>query len=481
MPFPGAQKAEEELSECSELTTTTTTTTTTPSTTSHGYHPSQLPQEPSYILSLFSSQQQHDLFAVFVFSNSQAGTLPVNTLSALTPQLAHANLAVREMCCAIGAAAAAFTVPGTPAAVDEVQYEASLRHYNRALRAVRAAVPERDALLTVALVSILFVTYDMLRGDMKTAFAHFNHGRRIIDSYFDARCRDAGQPLSQLRLSTLEAAVFEMLQRLTTHPWVLDLDQQGTRLDGHRELSHACCRSGRHRGRVRDLPESFRDLAAALRWWDVVQHFLLHQLQATHASSSSSPEPSPSPSEPSPSSTSSPPSRPMPDSAWNASLSALRSWHNSFSPLLQSARLHKSTDPYRYLNACTLETLYLESLTSLHARHGGGDVDVLPDVKRVYLDMVQTTRQMQQRYARSTFLDNAIMRPLTYVAYKSVDTDVREGIREVLEGSVGASHMAAPLRSMMNRKRGEAVPQKMRNIERAMGWYFTSCGVTQVL
>jgi hypothetical protein len=168
------------------------------------------------------------------------------------------------------------------------------------------------------------------------------------------------------------------------------------------------------------------------------------------------------------------------DSEWTESFAALHGWHNSFSPLLQSATLRKRDDPYSYLNACTLETLYLESLTSLHLHHRK-DCNVLPDVKPIYLEIIHTAQEMQRHCSKTAFLDNAIMRPLTFVLYKCRDADVRQGIKEILEASDKNSQMAVPLLTMMDRKQGEEVPQKMRNIERAMGWYFTACGVTQVL
>ncbi|KAH6884135.1 hypothetical protein B0T10DRAFT_493671 [Thelonectria olida] len=442
----------------------------------------QILTEPNYILNLFNSQQQWDLFSVFVFSNEQAGTLPINTLSALTPQLAQHEVAIREICCAIGAAAGAFTILNTPPAADEINYNASLKHYNRALQAIRRAESSTNTLLTVAIVSILFVTYDMLRGDMKTAFAHFSHGHRIINSYFDERCKETGLPFSKLQFSTLESAVFEMLQRLTTHPWALNLGF-GSSAD-HKLLR--CCQGGKDMHRVQDMPESFRDLAQALKWWDVVQHFLLHRVrgigtQERVSSASSSPK---SFSDPSPLSSLSPeqcqPGSVLEDSEWTESFAALHGWHNSFSPLLQAARLRKTEDPYPYLNACTLETLYLESLTSLHLHHRK-ECNVLPDVKPIYLEMIQTTKEMQRHCSKTALLDNAIMRPLTFVLYKCRDADICQGIKDILEVSDRNSRMAAPLLSMMHRKQGEEVPQKMKNLERAMGWYFTSCGVTQVL
>ncbi|KPM43805.1 hypothetical protein AK830_g2724 [Neonectria ditissima] len=422
--------------------------------------------EPNSVLSTFNTQQQWDMFSVFLFINEQAGTLPVNILSSLTPQIAQQDVAVREICCAIGAAANAFTHPDSDPSADEAQYKLSLVHYNRALRCIREANSSTSALLTVAVVSILFVTYDMIRGDMVTAFAHFDHGHRITEAYFDERCKETGLPFSQLPLSTLESALFDIVQRLTTHPWALELGFDGCAVN---HKLHNWAQDRKHTYLVKEMPASFKDLAETLRWWDVTQYFLVHRAQTFVSDKSSR---------------SSPVSSPDIDSqnankeTWDEPFWALDQWHNSFAPLLQSAKQKKDEDPYTYLHAYTLETLYLETLTSLHLYHRR-DSNVLPDVKPIYLDMMRTTREMQQRCnkpSEAAVLDNAIIRPLMFVLYKCRDADVRQSIKEILEGVDQSSRMAMPLLTMMERKQETRVSSKLRNIERSLGWYFTACG-----
>ncbi|KAK7419753.1 hypothetical protein QQX98_003125 [Neonectria punicea] len=415
--------------------------------------------------SAFNNQQEWDIFSVFLFFNQQSGTLPINMLSALTPQIAQHDVAVREICSAIGGAANAFTNPHSDPCADEAQYRLSLVHYNRALRAIRETDSTTSALLTVAVVSILFVTYDMIRGDMPTAFAHFNHGHRITEAYFDQRCKETGLSLSQLPFSALESALFDMLQRLTTHPWALELGVDGSTIN--HEL-HKWCQFRKHKYLVQDMPASFRDLAEALRWWDIAQNFLVHHMQPSVPEGQLSPRSSPGLQK-------NQNKTKVENAAWEEPFAALYRWHSSFVPLLQTARQRKVGDPYTYLNACTLETLYLETLTSLHFYHRR-DSNVLPDVKPIYLDMMKTTREMQERCNKADVLDNAIIRPLIFVLYKCRDDDVRQGIKEILEDIDKSSMMATPLLSMMKGKKGVDVSPKLRNIERSLGWYFTACG-----
>ncbi|KAF7553100.1 hypothetical protein G7Z17_g3865 [Cylindrodendrum hubeiense] len=298
--------------------------------------------EPNYILSLFNNQQDWDTFSLFLFTNEQAGTLPVNTLSALTPQVAHQHVAVREVCCAIAAATSAFTFPNSDPSADEVHYKISLTHYNRALRAIREAETSTSTLLTVAVVSLLFVTYDMVRGDMPTAFAHFDHGHRIINRYFDERCKETGLAFSKLRLSALEAAILEIQQRLTIQPWALDLGISESKVDSRRpNPSHGL----KNKHSIRDMPSSFHDLAEALKWWDVTQQFLLDRIQAIDVqkeaafSSTSSSE---SPYSPDSFRSTTPHKEELvalEHTVWDISFAALNSWHNKFALLLQPLQI----------------------------------------------------------------------------------------------------------------------------------------------
>lgn len=434
--------------------------------------------EPNYLLNLFKDQQQWDTFSVFIFSNEQAGTIPVSTLSAMTPQIAHQNVAVREVCCAIGAATSSFTIPESDPAADEMLYQMSLMHYNRALRAVRDTESSTSALLTVVVVSILFVTYDMLRGDMSTAFIHFNYGYRIFNTYFEQRCRETKLPFSKLPLSSFEAAAVEMLQRLTTQPWTLDLGFSGSRVDHGIEWPFY---NLKNQHSVLDMPDFFHDLAKALKWLDVTQNFVLRRMQANDVQSFSS-----TPSPDSQYDTSSSESittdaqikTASENTAWDESFEALQKWHTNFAPLLQSVRQRKTDEPSSLLQACILESLYLETLTNLHVHHRR-DVNLLPDVRQVYREIIHTAGELQQDYqgpTKAPFLDNAIMRPLTFVLWKCRDADVRQDVKDILVGCDKSSRMAAALLSMMDRKQGDKIPQKMRNIERSLGWYFTACG-----
>ncbi|KAF4961360.1 hypothetical protein FSARC_10205 [Fusarium sarcochroum] len=404
--------------------------------------------KPNYISSLFKDQTQWNMFFAFVFSSEQHGTLPINTLAALTPQVAHHDSAVREICCAVGAASVAFTRLKTDQKADDQAYQVSLVYYQRALRAVQAATLTPRGLQSVALVAILFVTYDMLRGDMETAYVHFEHGRRIMESYFIGRCEEQGVSLANVTLDSYETAMLEMLQRLTTYPWTLELGIAGSRVE--HKVEKRCF--GRHRHSIDDMPSSFLDLAQALKWWDIVQNHLSHHLLDSDEVSGET---------------------------WEEALSILKRWHNNFALLYWYAQQHREKNPDYYITASILEALYLEGLSSLHRQYIE-DSTVLPDARPVYRNIVQTVRLMRdQAIARpggAFTMDTLIMHPLAVVLFKCRDTDVRQMVREILEETAEISELAMALLAMMDAKEGSQARGKMKNMERALGWHLTSCG-----
>ncbi|KAF5012099.1 hypothetical protein FDECE_1816 [Fusarium decemcellulare] len=415
--------------------------------------------EPNSNLSIFGDQQQWDLFNQFTIATAQAGTLPINTLSHLTPQIAHQEPAVREICCAIGAAGGAFLNPFSDPVTDEKHYTASLKYYNHAIRAVSQTTSSKDHSLIATLSSILFVTYDMLRGDMQTALMHFKFGLRIAEAYFNRRCQKTGLPLAGLVLSAFESSVLDMLQRLTTYPWEIEPSLTDPKLaTGYRLLIE--CDSSKHRYIVQDMPSWFDDLPQALRWWDVAQHHILHHMKGMPRSPAKDANSSPQ------------------EDVWDDPFDILRRWHNSFTPLLQSAKESRQENPSQYLSACVLKALHLDAITNLHKRHR--PIDILPDARLVYLDIIQTTRDLAQRWkwksTKSMSMENAIIRPLVFVLSHCHDKDVRHEVRNVLGNLHQSCHMAGILVAALSQGEGQWMSEKLKNIERSFGWDLTACG-----
>ncbi|KAF4470705.1 hypothetical protein FALBO_2394 [Fusarium albosuccineum] len=415
--------------------------------------------EPNLNLSIFGDQQQWDLFNQFTIATAQAGTLPINTLSHLTPQIAQQEPAVWEICCAIGAAGGAFLNPFSDPVTDEKHYTTSLKYYNHAIRAVSQTTSSKDHSLIATLSSILFVTYDMLRGDMQTALMHFNFGLRIAEAYFNKRCQKTGLSLASLVLSDFESTVLDMLQRLTTYPWEIEPSlTDPTLATGYRLLID--CDGSNHRYTIQDMPSQFDDLPQALRWWDVAQHHILHHVEGRARSPAKGPNSSPE------------------ENVWDDPFDILRCWHNSFTPLLQSAKENRQENPSQYLSACVLKALHLDSITNLHKRHR--PIDILPDARLVYLDIIHTTRDLAQKWewksTKSMSMENAIIRPLVFVLSHCHDKDVRHEVRNVLGNLHQSCHMAGILVAALSQGEGQWMSEKLKNIERSFGWDLTACG-----
>ncbi|KAF4344778.1 hypothetical protein FBEOM_1245 [Fusarium beomiforme] len=407
--------------------------------------------KPDYILSLFKDQTQYDMFSTFLWSNEQGTTLPHNTLATITPQLAHEDAAVRETCCALGGAVNAFTQPTIDSEAADKAHQLSLQYYTRTVRAVTTATSTLRALRSVTHVALVFLTYDVLRGDMFAAATHHDHAARLFEAYLAKRCSQEGLSLSDLVFDDYENALFDMIQRLSTYPWALRLGITG---DTSEFLAAKKC-FGRHRYSVHNVPSSFYDLDQALRWWDVAQHHLAHHLSDDDKETNKA--------------------------IWEKAFSVLSSWHNAFVLLYRYTQQRKNEDPHSYVTASVFEALYLECLSSLHLQFNT-DARVLPDAKPVYREIIATTHrildELKGPQANFRFMDNNVMKPLFVVLSKCSDFEIREGVKKVLQIGVakfGTGCLAGIVLGMMHMP-SEQVPQIFRNVERAVGWHLTSVG-----
>lgn len=407
--------------------------------------------KPTYILSLFKDQTQYDMFSTFLWSNEQGTTLPHNTLATITPQLAHEDAAVRETCCALGGAVNAFTQPTIDSVAADKAHQLSLQYYTRTVRAVTTATSTLRALRSVTHVALVFLTYDILRGDMHAAVLHHDHAARLFEAYLSKRSAQEGVSLSDLVFDDYENALFDMIQRLSTYPWALRLGITG---DTDEFLAAKRC-LGRHRYSIDKMPSSFHDLDQALRWWDVAQHHLAHHLFDDDKETTKA--------------------------TWERAFSVLSSWHNGFVLLYRYTQQRKNEEPHSYVTASVFEALYLECLSSLHLQLNT-DAKVLPDAKPVYREIIATTHrilgELKGSQANFRFMDNNVMKPLFVVLFKCSDPEIREGVKQVLQHGVakfGSACLAGIVLGMMHMK-SEHVPQILRNVERAVGWHLTSVG-----
>ncbi|KAF4446568.1 hypothetical protein F53441_9795 [Fusarium austroafricanum] len=409
--------------------------------------------KPNYILSLFKDQTQWDFFSTYLWSNEQGNSLPHNTLAAITPQIAHHDTMVRELCCALGGAVNAFTQPTVDTVAADKAHTQSLVYYTRTVQAVATASSTLRALRSVAHVALIFMAYDILRGDIEAAAVHLNHASRLLEAYLAKRSAQDGVSLSDLVFDDYENALFDMIQRLNTYPWALRLGITG---DAYEYRPTKRC-LGRHRYDIQKIPSSFYDLNQALRWWDVAQHHLAHHLLEEEEKHE------------------------LTKAAWERAFTVLSSWHNAFVLLYRETQQRQREDPQNYLIASVFEALYLECLSSLYLQLNS-DAKVLPDARPVYREIIATARRILQDLkgpqANFRWMDNNVMKPLFVVLFKCNDFAIREGVKEVLHAGVarfGPACLAGVVLGMMYMK-PEQVPSILRNAERGIGWHLTSVG-----
>ncbi|KAK0374319.1 hypothetical protein CLIM01_08309 [Colletotrichum limetticola] len=414
---------------------------------------------PGYETALFQNQRQWDSFQSFIVNLEQGATVLKNHVAEMTPQYANHEIAIREICSGIGALGKAFH-PVVGDKLVSAEYRAALEHYGHAVKAVFSVKATTCTLPYMVLTSMLFTTFEMMAGNPEAASKHHNHAVAMMDQFISLRLEEDGVPFEEVRLSELESALFDTLQRLDTHPWAQGFGPEGIRVTAQaRNFPHRC----RHRYRMEDMPSSLTNITEASRWWHLTQHAMMHSLHGLKSKSPNKPSDDPSN-----------------DAAiWKESASLLQTWHASFFPLLQTSRQQRDRNPHRWFQAMTLESLYVENLAAIYKRHRL-DANVLPAVTPLYRDMIghalQLTRKEKLNGLETLVLENDLIRPMAFIVYKSrADPEIMDGVTGVLQELVGGVGMAESLLYVFG-CREKKIP--VIALERAWGWYFTSSGVS---
>ncbi|KAM0527632.1 hypothetical protein D7B24_006767 [Verticillium nonalfalfae] len=424
-----------------------------------------LQQGVDYVSTLFPGQHEWDSFIAFVQVAEQGGSLPADNVMELVPKVALEDAALREICCSIGA----LNLRNLQAtrAIDQARHRSSLEHYGRALRAVASAGQSNDSFLRTILASLMFVTADILRGDSRTAFAHYAHSRRMMAQHISRRSAETGLDVTRLPLDVLESSAYNMMQRIATHPWAQDAQIEAADTEGRLFLSALP-----HRHRLQNMPMRFSTTEDAVRWWDVTQHKIMNTIQAWQASQP-------------------PQTTAVTGNAgdaggeetdiWGECLALTDRWRSAFRPLLYSARQGKGTQPSIYLQCLTLESLLREAVAALQAQrrlrpnyHTRPPAATTP----VYLEMARETRRLVwQKLDRAADvpvgLESALIRPLAFVVYKTQNAQVVDEVRAILIEFSENLQIATLLLGLMEGK-GEGTVLEL--IDRGWKWHFTCAG-----
>ncbi|KAK1990209.1 hypothetical protein LX36DRAFT_740041 [Colletotrichum falcatum] len=454
---------------------------------------------PAHEAALFRHQKQWDLFHAFVLSHEQGDTILRDGMGLAMLQRTHAEAALREMCCGIGALTNALRHVRDPGAMG-AEYGQALEHYGRAVRAVYRAPGGATAhnLMVAIMASVLFVAFDIISGDAAAAAAHHGHAVAMMEQYVDVRIeRERGLlPLGALPFSQLESDMFMWLLRHDTHPWALGFGRESLRTIAPARRFPRC----RHRHEMRDVPPVFDDVPQATSWWHVAQHAVLHCLHDIKIRTRPKPEGTPEAEEGvgglrggggSGSGSGGDDDDDMPR-LWAECVRILRTWRASFAPLLQAAQRQRDRNYRRWFKAMALETLYIETLSAVDARAvsasggggGGGDTDEEtppppPPVSPLYLEIIRHAVRLAATRpfngAETLADENDLVRPLVAVQYKTRDPAVRRELAAALRRLGGGTGLAESLLFMGEcRERGAPVAA----IERGWAHAVTSSGMT---
>ncbi|VUC27322.1 unnamed protein product [Clonostachys rosea] len=417
---------------------------------------SRVPAMPGYESAAFRTSTDWDYFKAFITMSTQRGTLPVVELIELTPQVSRHHSALRDMCCGIGAISSSYQVLDGAEFFEATQYRKSLMYYHSAIKTLQSIkTTGREDMKWVILASLLFLTYELMHGDLEAAFTHFNHAHHMLEQYLARKCKETGLPFSELPLDKVESALFDILQRLITYPWSFDMSSTSKpRLD---PAITFCCRGREHRYLVDDMPKEFDTVPLASRWWDITQHFIRHHI---HGREDGQGKPASPPSD-----------------NWTKCLDAVLKWRSSFLPLLRRGREGKDTDSALYLQVTTLEILYMENVAFVHSCREN-DTAVQPSLSPLYLDLVKQTRTLCKGIKldgiETRALEYSLMRPLAFVVYKCRNSEVLAEVEETIKYVNNDSGAVVALRALLSTTQNREF--RLRAVERSWAWYFTCVG-----
>lgn len=370
------------------------------------------------------------------------------------PQLSKDEPAVRYAAMAIGALARATSpniVPksGMPVTGDDTpHYKNALSLYGRALRLVRVQQgPNQSSALRAAVLScLLFVCFEYLHGNREAALRHINHGLMMVEQFL-RRMREGphGQGVGQWKLPSPETYV--EVQYTETSPAPLILEDEilhvFQRLD-HQSWSTAVLRRARRPPPIwyraagnhtpDEIPDRFTDLNEARKWWDLVQHWVLHfsrtvadRLAAMVAAL-----------DPEMAETIDIPDVPGVEELQVQNLDILEKWNTAFWPIYSTTRTNRISDPDSYYRAVSLQIQYQSSWIGIRALNFSRYETIYamtPHFRELLrLCTLLVPRQPKRTGCEEVFtIDNGPTMALFLVAAKCRDWQLRDEAIELLK------------------------------------------------
>ena len=190
----------------------------------------------------------------------------------IVPQLSQENLAVRYAAMAVDSvrniAVADSEYLSPPKSTPKgTAYDDALTYYGNAMQEMTRTQHNLRASIVCC---ILFVCFEILHGDRKTAIAHVFNGKRMVDELWEASLQ--AHPGGHYRAQRpIETDILQIFQRLALHAWASKSTES---------WMSAVDTGSQHPADPRiispdGLPSSFPALGDAQFWWQVTQHHIL--------------------------------------------------------------------------------------------------------------------------------------------------------------------------------------------------------------
>ncbi|KAJ3947828.1 uncharacterized protein N0V96_002063 [Colletotrichum fioriniae] len=228
--------------------------------------------EPSYQSLVFTTQLQKDHFDQWLSFAADTLVFPSQLITETIPQIARSDLAVRNAAFAIGAAALGSGTREERLTGKGPYFADALEYYNRALQLTVKSPPTEETFPSVLMTCLLFVMFEALHGDRRSALTHLNHGYNILDQYERRRSKKMKTTKQAPRRDPLVDAIATNFQRLTLQSW----SHNGDHPKETEKQVPWCCRGQTTRYAVDEIPDAFTSLDEAHRWWEVTQHHVIH-------------------------------------------------------------------------------------------------------------------------------------------------------------------------------------------------------------
>jgi hypothetical protein len=392
-------------------------------------------REPNYDAVVFSHQYEQDYFNHYLYLTKQGGFYTSSLVMQIILQIARYEPGMRHATIAIGAMAMAS--PPNKLQLSESQlethhYKHALLHYTSGIRVIGKVTVTTENMLKSILACMLFAVFEYMHGNRQMAVSHFTHWDRIMAEYLHQRSVEAGLPIQELPISPLESEVILTFQRLATHPWAYPILHSEANIPGQVKW---CCR-GRNKYAAYDVPLILANVQEARQWWERVNHFIMHQspmvtsLQARSASKDIILIRKYNPDEANKLFTV------VGDVTFKECMIVINRWHEAFQPAYLAAIRAKTKNITNYLQAVTLEMMYLLLRNDLDVSNESNGKS-LHEIKQMFREIIDVSRDVLKSISndpKGQGIDYGLVWPLCVVTYRCEDAKLWAESSSLLAG-----------------------------------------------